>query len=460
MGLSGTCHLGMSHYPSVCRDQIWEIISVESRSTMSRAIDGGENCGEKGEILKSITEFYTSSYDFNGIPLADLSRKHKMSRRELTRILSSLIRENKILLNYDPENPHIKRWGPEPGIAQIEKLPGADIRFVCAYPSVSSLKEVVDPTKYIGRPFALRLALGEPQLAFISFDLTVLEFYRNDPRYYYDNDDIDGSISVHDDSNLADHDQVLLQSFGFSYDANLNRAVAVFLRYLADLSPEHQQIWNAQILKGDYRLHPDYARAAIAGEWYEGISVFDAFVEEIHHINEMCKLIPRPPLFKYELSGDKKPREFCFLIRPTLKEFNAFVHTLDKAVSENINREFFVNDLAFEAEEKRKDGKIVVRQKGTIQILDEWLKLKFRIADRTPIDEMIATFKEIRQLRQKPAHSLAEDSFDQKYFQQQRDIMVKAYDGARTLRLIFAQHPSAKEYKIPDWQEDVKIWTY
>src|SRR5688572_12553489 len=57
------------------------------------------------------------------------------------------------------------------------------------------------------------------------------------------------------------------------------------------------------------------------------------------------------------------------LIRPTLREFNAFVHVLDKFMSENINKNFFGADVSPETERPRKDGKIVVTQKGTIQLL-------------------------------------------------------------------------------------------
>jgi len=89
---------------------------------------------------------------------------------------------------------------------------------------------------------------------------------------------------------MVESDQVVLQTFGFSYNSDLNRAVAVFLTYLSDLRPQHQQIWNAKILNGDYKLHPDYCKI-MRGNWDLGVSIFDAFVEELHHINEMCKLI-------------------------------------------------------------------------------------------------------------------------------------------------------------------------
>ena len=421
---------------------------------------------KKDDIIRKITEFYLDSRDFNGLPVRNIVQDFKVEENELKNVLVSLIREKKISLNFGDThpNPHIKAFWEEKEEIQIEKLQELNLEYVCAYPAGSHLKGVVDTSKYQNRPFTLRLALGEPKLSFLSFDLSVLEFYRNDPRYYYTNNDITGTIGVQDEyydsEQMAQSDRVLLQTFGFSYDSEINRAVAVFLTDLSDLSPQHQQIWNAKILGGDYKLHPDYVRTSIMGDWPEGISIFDAFVEELHHINEMCKLMNRPPLFKNELEDERKPRDFCFLVRPTLKQYNDFIHLLDKIISENINRKFFLDDIPFEYDEVRGDGKTVVQKKGTIRILYEWLKMNFIAEDTQPIEDMIATFKKIRELRQYPAHTINEDIFDQEYFKQQRGIVIKAYEGVRLLRLIFANHPNAKGYKIPDWLHSRIIWTY
>src|SRR2546427_2325363 len=87
-------------------------------------------------------------------------------------------------------------------------------------------------------------------------------------------------------------------------------------------SPEHQQVWAARMLTGDYKLHPGYFDASILGERPKGVPIFNAFLHEQHHINEMAKLMRRAPLFREEFVHDK-PRGFAFLIRPTLREFNA-----------------------------------------------------------------------------------------------------------------------------------------
>src|SRR5262249_3700336 len=145
-------------------------------------------------------------------------------------------------------NPHVIRVGFEPKETQIAKLAATDLHQTCIYPRPRYLAAVVDTARYTREPYKLCLALGEPQLTHRSFDLSVLETYRNDPRYRYENNDINGSISVRDGASglhgMEERDEVFLQTFGFSYDDDLNRAVAVYLRYLADLSSEHQQVWK------------------------------------------------------------------------------------------------------------------------------------------------------------------------------------------------------------------------
>lgn len=416
------------------------------------------------DIIEIITDFYLNSGDFNGLPVRSILSDFEIDESELKNILASLIRNDKISLNFGDihPNPHVKAFAEEPSEKQIEKLRSSDLKHTCAYPSCSHLKEVVDPLNYQGRPFTLRLGLGEAQLSYESFDLSVLEFYRNDPRYDYSNTDIHGCIIGDDNEGMTElsaSDQIYLKTFGFSYDSDLNRAVASFLIYLSRLSPEHQQMWNAKIVKGDYSLHPDYYRTAILGRLQEGISVFTAFIWELHCINEICALIRRPQLFREDLSEKERPRSFGFLIRPTLKEYHDFIHTLDKLIAENINRRFFLNDISFEYDEVRKDGKVVVRQKGTIQILDEWLEKMFRVQNRQPIEEMLDTFREIRRLRQRPAHAIDDDIFDQKYFKQQREVIMKAYEAIRVLRLILKRFPGALRYEIPDYLESGEIWT-
>lgn len=151
----------------------------------------------------------------------------------------------------------------------------------------------------------------------------------------------------------------------------------------------------------------------------------------------------RPPLFRNSFSEDR-PKEFGFLLRPTVAEFNDFILLLDKMMSDNINKDFFGNDVEIETDEVRADGKIIVKPKGTVQILEAWFAKLFRAADEGPMKAMIESFKKVRKLRQAPAHKVNADAFDQEIFRMQRDIVIEAYDAVRTIRQAFASHPAVK----------------
>ncbi len=424
---------------------------------------------QSNAVLQEVTSHYLNSGDFNGITVLRLADRLKKPLQDVKAVVSALIETEMVaILDTSADvNPAIIRVGFEAKEEQLKKLDKHAPGCVFVYPRPTHLESVVDSSKYSRRPYALDLALGHPQLSFRSFDLSVLEFYRNDPRYTYENRDIDGYIAVRDEfyrsADMAEKDQILLQSFGFSFDENGDRAVAVFLRYLADLSPEHQQIWKAKELSKPHKLHPDYFRYSILGDWGERFPIFVAFAVEMHLVNQMAKAMGRPNLFRQDFGehGQNKPRRFTFLVRPTLEEFNQFVLLLDQILSDNLNKDFFRNDVPQEREEQRADGNIVVHPKGTLTILDDWLRKYFKTPDWTLWDESLKCLREIRQLRQKPAHAVHENVFDQKYVHDQRELMVRAYSALRVLRSMFARHPNVKaaRIQIPDWLEKGLIWT-
>jgi hypothetical protein len=296
----------------------------------------------------------------------------------------------------------------------------------------------------------------------------VLEIYRNDPRYYYRTDEVRGRIYIKTEVSQAidfpESDKILLESFGFGYDQTFNRAVAAFLRDLVLLSPPHRQIWKAKELSGAYELHPDLYRASIIGAMPEGSSIFTALLAELAQINRLAAAMGRPRLFvqDYNANSERQPRNFGFLIRPTLEEFNAFVHTLDKLLSENINRGFFGNDIAFETETVRSDSKIIVQPKGSLRILDEWVTDVLRPPNLDRWRGADSTFREVRRLRQRPAHTLDVNAFDEKYISDQRELIIEAYMAVRTLREVLEGHPAAAraEMKVPKWVQEGKIWIY
>lgn len=211
-------------------------------------------------------------------------------------------------------------------------------------------------------------------------------------------------------------------------------------------------------------MHPGFYKSQVYGSWAEGVSVFDALLKEIYIINQICKIIEFPKLFRNDFGeyGEEKPKLLAFLIRPTLKEFNNFILVLDKILSNNINNQFFKKDLNLETETEREDGKIIISQKGTIQLLDEWMRKKYRFQDDTGWKESIDALKKVRRLRQSPAHKLEVDTFDYKYISEQRELAIEVYRSINFLRMLLQRHPKVKDgdFKIPDWLEEGKIYAY
>lgn len=399
------------------------------------------------KICFLIEEQYFTSGDFNGYPVYKLIAELGISENELKLIIRDGIAAELLTVEIYG-NTHIKAFSKVSKEKMLECYDSEEFPSnMCLYLHPSKLKNSDYIRNYESAPYQLELAKGKGQLDYMTFDLSVLEFYRNDPRYTYETDFIHGYICITDEhfksSFVPEKDQILLKTFGFAYDGDLNRYVAVFARYLANLSPEHQQIWRAKEIKGDIKLHPDYYASSILGSWGTKLSIFEAFVQELEIINKMSQLIGKPDLFNNSFSNER-PKEFGFLLRPTVSEFNSFMLLLDKMMSDNLNKKFFENDVEVEMEEERSDGKFVVRPKGTIQILASWVDKYYQTPDQKHVDDMLAVFRKVRKLRQKPAHKVNVDSFDQSLFKKQRDIIIKAYDAIRTLRLMLANHPRVR----------------
>lgn len=422
----------------------------------------------KDQILNAVTRYYLDSPDFNGISAGQLTRVLKIDWPEVIKHVIDLVDSDLIGLIFsgDDLNQNIIRTGFRPTNEQIEMLSIESVPLACIYPRPKHLLNIVDSSLFESEPYKLALALGEPQLAFRSFDLSILEIYRNDPRYRYKNDDIRGSIVIQDSyynsPDLESRDKVLLNSFGFSYDDEYNRGVAVFLRTLCDLSSEHQQIWKSKELPQGYKLHPDYYRNTVQGGWSDRVPICSAFLKELYIINQMASAMGRPPFFRDDFGkhSEERPRRFHFLVRPTLDELNDFILLFDKMLSDNINKKFFQNEVSYETEIQRKDGRVQVCNKGTLQILDDWVRKFFKPYDWNAWDVSIASLRKVRKMRQKPAHVINKDQFSQDYFKQQRELIIEAYTAIRTLRLLLENHPKVRiaNIVIPNSIKEGLIW--
>lgn len=426
---------------------------------MAGAADKRSPSPHSGRLLSVITQHYLKSSDFNGYSLHRLRYDVDLSEDGALRLVTELVGAEKIdvISSGMDENPHVRRWPDKPTSEQIAELQQNGLRDVCAYPSAHHLEGILDRSAYDGRPFTLELALGQAQLSFRAFDCAVLEYYRNDPRYNFTNSDISGRICISDEfyEQASCEDRVSVETFGYAHDPEGRRVVVVFLRYLHKLTSKHQQVWQTHLVKGDFVLHPDYRRITL-GSWDLGRSIFDAFLEEIREVNRISGLIGRPRLFLHDFP--KRPDGFGFLTRPTKKAFDEFVCLLDKMMSDNINRKFFLGEVTDFNERLRADGMVEKERKGTIQLLQEWLHARFHMEDSEPLDEVFKTFRDTRNPRSRIAHEISHNKFDEAYMDQQRDLMKRAYSAVWGLRLAFQSHPMLRGYQAPKHLDSARIY--
>jgi hypothetical protein len=152
---------------------------------------------------------------------------------------------------------------------------------------------------------------------------------------------LDGHISVktadYKGREMAEADKVGLETFGLGTSAKGHRVIVTFPRYLASMSSRHQQHWDTYRVHGKSRMERNYALRGILGQWTDGVSVYDALLAEIFHINQMCQLIGLPNLFRRDYSRETRggedsspldePKGFGLLMVPTKKHFLEFAQS-------------------------------------------------------------------------------------------------------------------------------------
>jgi hypothetical protein len=193
----------------------------------------------------------------------------------------------------------------------------------------------------------------------------------------------------------------------------------------------------------------------------EAYSIFTTFLTELALINRMANAMGRPRLFRDDFTEKcpSKPRRFGSLLRSTREEFDRFVLMLYQLLPDNINHKFFADVVPSEYEEVRKDGKIVVKKKGTLQLLNYWVTHALGNADSDAWQSVYKTLKMVRELRNGPVHTITDDVCNPHYFQEQRVLIVEAYIAVRTLRELLGTHPSvmAANIRVPTWLQERRI---
>jgi hypothetical protein len=272
-------------------------------------------------IKNRIYDFFIKSNDFNGIPLRQISDEFDVEYEDSIDLIKELVKDESVSIQ-SSTNPHIIRIQHYPIESQLEILEDAkkieirviqkvgeitivseDTEFpICLYPSKKYLEENRDLSEFENEVYTKQLALGEPHLKPIFFEIEVLERYSNDPRFDFNFSDYSGSISCKYDENnnpiVREEDQVFLQTFGLGFDSDDNRLAVVYLRYLKDLTSEHQIFWKSKEIKEGCKMLQEYHENTIQGSWTYSYSVFTGFIGELKCLNELSETIFGKKIFR------------------------------------------------------------------------------------------------------------------------------------------------------------------
>jgi hypothetical protein len=436
----------------------------------------------KNSIENRIYNFFLESSDFNGIPLRNISREFKIEYQDSIDLIKELVKKDTVSIQ-SSTNPHIIGFQHYPIESQIHlleeakktleikhnfgeiKITSEDTEYpICLYPSKKILIEKRNLAEFNNSVYTKQLALGEPHLKPIFFEIEVLDRYFNDPRFDFDFEDYSGQISCKYDENenpiVREEDQIFLKTFGLGFDENENRLSVVYLRYLKNLTGEHQAFWKSKEKTGNCKMLEEYHQNTIAGNWTFSYSIFSGFLGEQKCLNDLTELIFSKPLFRKTFENENRPKEFTFFFTPTLKNYNDFILLLDKMISENINKDFFEGKVELFGLKDIGNGLVERETKGTLLLLEEWLTSVFKVKRDVSINKLFLPLKKIRRERQNPAHRIIGNLYDKEFTEKQKVIIRDAYSTFRNLRNIFQQHPKAKNFSVPNWLENGDIKTF
>ncbi len=410
----------------------------------------------KEELLKYITDYYLQSDDFNGLLNCDIPEFNITD-------LIELIEEDRvrILTENDDINIYINRCNLFPEkFKQKENVCKENVFTI--YPTEKQLAQTESREK---KPFTEILAKGAEQFRIMYFAVDVLEIYINDPRYKIWDCGYRGNIYIQDyDEEQTDviHSEYI-RDFGIAYlreePHNGDRAIGVFLRDLSKLNYEAQCKWRGFLLQDQNKfcINGGFVKNLLFGEWETGYWIFDALLDELKLINDMCQSIGLPKLFRKEYSReDQALMGYHIILIPSLRNYYEFVIALEKIVVNNLNYGMFQKQtLNINPVERKKEDKSL---KGSIEMLDEWFSVNYFSnspkgfqAFQTYIS---GVFREVRQKRQIPAHDLYENKHDITFYKQQDDLIIKVYHAIRNLRMMFQRHPLARAVVIPEILQD------
>ncbi|MFN0194424.1 MAG: hypothetical protein ACKVP5_21045 [Aestuariivirga sp.] len=414
-------------------------------------------------ILAQVVDAFSASArreEFNGISAKALVSANS-DESTVRRVLKVLVREGQCNCTFASVhiNPAIKRQTDLNVDDQVNLLRSEELSHMSVYPSRAIMEVALEPIEFVDRPFTRELALATAQLEFVGFELAVIDRYTQDPNYKVEFNDYMGHLGVCDAAYLSGEfpskDKIGLQKFGLGFGENKHPCIVVFYRYLADLTAEHQQYWKSYKIDGLVNITEQYYQSSFEGKFWENRSARYGLTQEIMLINTMTEAIWGNRLFRtHEFpTGAASITAFS---RPTRENLNNFIHTLDKMLSENIQKTFFRMFPGLEGQSGK--DRTSKQNKGTITLLRDWLQSEGRWESVKAVDEVIIKpIREIRNLRQKPAHILEANDYSVEYYKDRKRLLWGAFNSLSNIRAFLSRHPKASHVEVPEWLDSGRV---
>ena len=402
------------------------------------------------ELLDKVRQKYLDSHDFNGLHLHGEMIMPEMIKASTELLEAGLI---EIVSGHDFLNIHIRPWHSRRTVqAQIDELMELDSGDygVCLYPTELAMKHVPLPERFENAPFLTAMARGKATLQPAYFSADVLETYRNDARYRFDMSDFGINLGISDDAyedeEEPEKDKVSLLHLGFAYDfrkakeqdskSQIIRRVVAFYGDLDDLTPEHQLRWASyQVPAEGVEPHPVWYGSQM-GHWPDGIGPFARLSQELGYLNELFERVWGQPL----LRTTELPEDLGWTLRSDQREWEHFVHQLDKVLSENFRH------LAFDAAGVPRGDDTSQHPYGTNRRLQELMTMN-RVTQEQA-EWAVKPLKAVRTARQAPAHALRKNVTDRTLARKQMDLLRDVNEVLINIRQWLSTHPRNK-----DWEE-------
>ncbi|BAJ74526.1 hypothetical protein MTES_1562 [Microbacterium testaceum StLB037] len=403
------------------------------------------------ELLARVKKRYLGSRDFNGLHVSRRESSDTVLDAAIELVDAGLVQ---VVGPSDYMNIHIRPWPSRRTVSdqilELRELTENEYG-VALYPMAKAMKGVRLPKKYEQAPFSRAMARGRSTLEVAYFSTDVLEGYRNDARFRFGMGDFGISFGLTDEAYEEEEEKEFegttsLIHLGFGYDvrghdasdpdSTIVRRVAAFYGDLDDLTPAHQQRWASYQVDSDgVDPHPVWFRSQM-GHWPDAVGPFHRLTQELKNLNELWENVWNGRLFRTH----RTPDDFGWILRPDQREWDHFILSLDKLLSDNIDPKALDRAGASKTND-------VGQTLGTLARLEVFMMANGVAREKS--QWALKPLREVRAARQKPAHALRSNVTDRTLVRKQMDLMHDVNEVLINIRQWLASYPANRGWEDP-----------